>query len=191
MAAPIFRNKRLNVKIEEIDSDIEDNAIAIASVEDDIDDIIDGTTPRTGAVLNTAHVGTAGTDVTAAEYGDGYHHVTVLTLDDCTIGTPTADSSDAIGALESLGHLHEGVDGSEDILTGQTWTETLDGAAAQEAGPLGATAGVLTGIALNGASDTKTVYLNAADGWHTDITGDLTADGTIVLVWDTIYEDEA
>lgn len=48
----------------------------------------------------------------------------------------------------------------------------------------GATAGILTGIAINAAGDAKTVYLNVADTWAG--TGDVTATGTIALIWKMI-----
>lgn len=48
------------------------------------------------AAQNQANVGTAGTNVTAVEYGDGYHHVTVLTLTAAEL-TPTIPA-DAEGA---------------------------------------------------------------------------------------------
>jgi len=44
-----------------------------------------------------------------------------------------------------------------------------------------ATAGALTGIAVNAAGDAKTFYLNVADGWAG--AGDVTATGTIALIW--------
>lgn len=48
-------------------------------------------------------------------------------------------------------------------------------------GPLGATAGIHTGISLNAAADAKTVYLNAADTWAGADT--LTASGTVIIKW--------
>lgn len=53
-------------------------------------------------------------------------------------------------------------------------------------GPLGATAGVFTGIALNKAADSKNIFLNCADTWAANNTGNITATGTVVIVWDTI-----
>lgn len=44
-----------------------------------------------------------------------------------------------------------------------------------------ATAGALTGIALNVAASAKTLYLNCADGWAG--AGDVTATGTIHIIW--------
>lgn len=51
-------------------------------------------------------------------------------------------------------------------------------------GMKGATAGILTGIALNESGDAKTFYLNVADGWAG--TGDVTATGTITITWKMI-----
>lgn len=49
------------------------------------------------ALRTNANVGTAGTGVTAVEYGDGYNHVTVLTLTAAAL-TPTTIPADAEGA---------------------------------------------------------------------------------------------
>jgi len=45
------------------------------------------------------------------------------------------------------------------------------------------TAGVSTGIALNVAANVKNVFLNSAGTWNSNNTGNLTATGTIVLLW--------
>lgn len=174
----------------------------------------------------SARNGTAGTSVTAVEYGDGTHHTTVLTLTACSLGAPNAGANSAVGALiytlPAGVHLHSvsymdvgltigtvttdtpdvgigsligsGVQATldavgataEDYVTGQTWNVALIGTHFAAVGPLGATAGVHTGISLNGAADSKAVNLNAADGWAAGITGNLTADGTIVLKWSNI-----
>lgn len=73
----------------------------------------------------------------------------------------------------------------EDILEGFDVADT-DTHAAVASGPVGATAGILTGIALNKAADAKTIYLNCAGTWIADNTGNLTVSGTIVIVWDTV-----
>jgi len=44
-----------------------------------------------------------------------------------------------------------------------------------------ATAGALTGIAINAAASAKTFYLNVADTWAA--AGDVTATGTIHIIW--------
>lgn len=177
------------------------------------------------AIRSEANVGTPGTNVTAVHYGDGFHHVTVLTLTATDLGAPTAGGNSAHGALiytfpagthlHSVSHFNVGLTlggvttdtpdvglgsliGSganatlnavgataEDYITGQTWGVALDGTAT-EVGPLGATAGIHTGISLNAVGDTKAVNFNAADGWNAGVTGNLTADGVVVLHWTKI-----
>ena len=73
----------------------------------------------------------------------------------------------------------------EDIHTGFAVADTVTGAQVKS-GPIGATAGILTGIALNKAADAKTIYLNVAATWNADNTGNLTATGTITIVWDSV-----
>lgn len=50
-----------------------------------------------GALRTAENIGTPGTGVTAVEYGDGYNHVTVLTLTAAAL-TPTTIPADAEGA---------------------------------------------------------------------------------------------
>lgn len=45
------------------------------------------------------------------------------------------------------------------------------------------TAGVLTGIALNNPAKAKTIYLNCAGTWNADNTGNLIANGEVLIVW--------
>ena len=51
-------------------------------------------------------------------------------------------------------------------------------------GPVGATAGVLTGISLNGAADVKAVHFNYAANWAGADT--LAASGTVVIKWTSL-----
>lgn len=167
-------------------------------------------------------IGTAGTNVTAVHYGEGYHHTTVLTLTDVAIaiaaaadegngaliytfpagvhihevsymsvalqggGTVNADTPDiGIGSVIASGAnaLLSAVGAtSEDYITGQTAADC--NGTATVVGPLGATAGILTGISLNAAADVKAVYLNVADGWAG--TDTVAATGTVVLKWSKI-----
>lgn len=116
--------------------------------------------------------------------GSHVHYVTSFDLG-LTIGTVQTDTPDVgIGSVIASGAVAtlNGTPTFEDYVTGQTWAVALDGTT-QAAGPIGATAGVLTGISLNNAAATKTVHLNAADGWNAGITGDLTADGTVIIRW--------
>jgi len=164
-------------------------------------------------------VGTLGTNVTAAHFGDGKNYITILTLTAASLGPPTAATNLAIGALiytfpagvhvhtatyMSIGLTVGGVTtdtpdvgigsviGSgvvtvlggtatfEDYITGQTATNCSGTATVKTSV---ATAGALTGISINEVGGTKTVYLNAADGWDAGVTGNLTATGTVTLKW--------
>lgn len=73
----------------------------------------------------------------------------------------------------------------EDIMEGFAVATTASHATVKN-GPKVATAGALTGIALNKATDAKTIYLNCAGTWNADNTGNLTATGKVVLVWKTL-----
>ena len=84
----------------------------------------------------------------------------------------------ASGAVAVLG----GTATFEDYITGQT-SGAISGSNSIEVASA-ATAGALTGISLNISTSAKTVYLNCADGWAG--AGDVTATGTVVLVWKTI-----
>lgn len=61
------------------------------------DTVVDGTSGvTTTTVQNTSNIGTPGTNVTAVEFGDGFNHVTVLTITAAAL-TPTIPA-DAEGA---------------------------------------------------------------------------------------------
>lgn len=104
-----------------------------------------------------------------------------------TIGTVTTDTPDVgIGSVIGTGNVN--------VLGGTaTFEDYVDGSAAADCagtplvvGPVGATAGVLTGISLNKAADVKAVHLNAADGWNAGVTGNLTATGIVTLKWSLV-----
>ena len=188
-----------------------------------VSNLVDGTTARTGVLKNTQNVGTAGTNVTAVEYGDGVQHKTVLTLTDVVLGAPTAAGNSAhgseiyvfpagvhmqrhtyfsigltvgtvttdtpdvgIGSVIGAGAIAV-LNGTtmEDYVTAITWATALDGTAEVQA-TIPATAGLYTGIANNVAVDVKEVHLNVADGWAGGVTGDLTASGTVTIIWETV-----
>ena len=105
-----------------------------------------------------------------------------------TVGTVTTDTPDVgIGSVIGAGAIAV-LNGTtmEDYITAQTWNVALDGTHFAAVGPIGAAAGIHTGISLNTAADVKEIHLNAADGWNAGVTGNLTADGTVVLIWTTI-----
>jgi hypothetical protein len=68
-----------------------------------------------------------------------------------------------------------------DFVTQQSGTATASSPTAIQVGPIGATAGILTGISLT----PTTFFLNCAGGWSD--TGSVTATGVIVLKWSTIF----
>lgn len=109
---------------------------------------------------------------------------TILYMSVALTGTTTivADTPDfgvgsviATGVVSVLG----GTATFEDYLTGQT-SGAISGSNVKTA-MTGATAGIHTGIALNASGSTKTLFLNCADTWAG--TGDVTATGTITLIW--------
>lgn len=87
----------------------------------------------------------------------------------------------ATGAVSVL----SGTGTFEDRHTGQTIATAAAGGTAVKS-LKNTTVGVNTGIALNVAAYVKDVFLNAAGTWNANNTGNLTATGTIVLIWDTI-----
>ena len=133
-----------------------------------------GTNEAVGALIYTLPAGVQLHSVT-------YHSVGL------TIGTVTTDTPDmgigsviATGAVAVLG----GTPTFEDYVTGLATADCAG--TASVVGPVGATAGIHTGISLNKAADVKAIHLNAADGWNAGVTGNLTATGTIVLKWTKI-----
>lgn len=84
----------------------------------------------------------------------------------------------ASGAVDVL----SGTATFEDRLTGQTIATAAGGGTAVKK-LAGATAGILTGIAINEAAGVKNVFLNSAGAWQANNTGNLTATGTIVIKW--------
>ena len=101
-----------------------------------------------------------------------------------TVGGVQTDTPEiGIGSVVGSGAIATLDNGTmEDYVISNAWSSTLDGSA-EVFGPVGAQAGVLTGISLNKAADVKEIYLNSADGWNAGLTGDMTADGTIILIW--------
>jgi len=102
-----------------------------------------------------------------------------------TAVTPDVGLGSVIGDGTANPTLNLGAAGTEDIMTGYAIADTLTHAAVA-AGPVGATAGILTGISLNKAADSKNLFLNCAATWNANNTGNLTATGTIVIKWTTL-----
>lgn len=98
----------------------------------------------------------------------------------------TAVNADVgLGSVVASGAVNvlSGTSTFEDRLTGQTIGTAASGGTAVSAGPIGATAGILTGIALNGTSAVKNVFLNAAGTWNANNTSSLLASGRIYIKW--------
>jgi hypothetical protein len=115
------------------------------------------------------------------------HEITNMNISLQGGGTVDTDTPDVgIGSVKAAGAqaLLSGVGATtEDYITGQTWTATCNGTPTA-VGPLGAVAGVLTGISLNAGGDAKTVYLNYADTWAGADT--LSASGTVIIKWSSM-----
>jgi hypothetical protein len=98
-----------------------------------------------------------------------------------TAVTPEA----GLGSVVGDGSAAAALSGTfEDIHQGYAIADTVTGAEVEN-GPVGVTAGILTGIALNKSSDAKTIYLNCAGTWNADNVGNLLANGEITIVWKT------
>jgi hypothetical protein len=135
-----------------------------------------GASTSAAANLNTANAGTAGTGVTAAEYGDGKNHVTVLTVADGALGTITGGTSEAFGlkiyTFPAGAHIHEVSYMSLGLTTaGATKTDTPDVGLGSVTGSganallsaVGATSeDYITGQTATNASGTATVAFSAA-----------------------------
>ena len=102
-----------------------------------------------------------------------------MTTDTPDVGMGSVVGSGAVVTLDGTATF-------EDTLTGQTWAVALTGVLQTSGAPMGATAGLMVGIALNDTGDVKDLFLNVADGWAAGITGNLTASGTIVINWETV-----
>lgn len=118
----------------------------------------------------------AGAQIVEAVYMDlALEGTTTIAGDTPDVGIGSVIASGAVAVLGGNGTF-------EDYLTGQT-SGAIDGTHDIEKAS-GATAGALTGIALNISTSAKTIHLNVADGWAG--AGDVTATGRIVLVWKSL-----
>ncbi len=101
----------------------------------------------------------------------------VLTCAGTAVVTDTGlGSVIAVGAVSVL----DGTATFEDRLTGIAITTGASGGAAASS-IAGATAGIGTGIAVNGTGAIKNVFLNSAGTWNANNTGNLTATGKIYM----------
>lgn len=94
----------------------------------------------------------------------------------CDVGLGSVIASGAVATLDGTATF-------EDRKTGVAISTAAAGGTAVSSGPVGATAGIQTGIALNGASAVKNVFLNAAGTWNANNTTSLLATGQIFIKW--------
>jgi len=175
-----------------------------------------GSTPTFAALKNTSNVGTVASGSSVVEYGDGYHHTSVITVN-TTLGAIAGGASLGLGKL--LYTLPAGAQVINDVYMSMAITQTqgninadtpdvglgttvasgavalLSGTAAFENVMTGQTAANCTGTATVNtatvdlaleAADDKTIYLNVADGWAAS--GDAAAllTGTVTINWTTL-----
>lgn len=93
----------------------------------------------------------------------------------CKLGLGSVIASGAISVLS-------GTSTFQDRLTGTT-VPTASGGGAATSAIFGATAGIGTGIALNGTGAIKNVFLNAAATWNADNVSSLKANGLVISKW--------
>jgi hypothetical protein len=118
----------------------------------------------------------------------GFHLEEVSYIDLSLKAAGTAVNTDTgLGSVIGTGAVAtlDGTATFEDRHTGQTIATAAAGGSAVKS-LKNTTAGVQTGIALNVSNSIKDVFLNAAGTWNANNTGNLTATGTVVLVWTTL-----
>ncbi len=100
-------------------------------------------------------------------------------------GTAVAGGKLGLGSVVASGAISvlSGTSTFQDRLTGVTVPTASTGGAATSSGPVGATAGIGTGIALNGTGAIKDVLLNYSGTMNANNTGNLTASGRIFIQW--------
>lgn len=94
----------------------------------------------------------------------------------CDTGLGSVIASGAVSVLDGTGTF-------EDRLTGVAISTASTGGTAVNSGPVGATAGIGTGIALNATGSVKNVFLNAAGTWNANNTNSLLANGQVFIKW--------
>ncbi len=98
----------------------------------------------------------------------------------CKTGLGSVVASGAVSVLSGTATFQDRLT-AQDIATAAAGGTAVSALAA-------ATAGIGTGIALNVAASVKNVFLNAAGTFNANNTGNLTANGTIVLKWSKMDE---
>ena len=185
----------------------------LTSMLDGNQSISPGSTPTFAALKNTANVGTAATGTSAVEYGDGYHHQSVLTVS-TTLPAIAGGANLAVGKLlytlpagaiiihgvymslgitQTQGNINAD---TPDVGIGTTIASgvvaLLSGTAAFENVLTGQTAANCTGTAtvktvntpvVIASGDDHTLYFNVADGWAASGDAAAVLAGTVVVDW--------
>lgn len=116
----------------------------------------------------------------------GQHAEVVYSFNGVTLTCPGTGvvAQTGLGSVIASGAVSvlSGTSTFQDRLTAQAITTDPSAPVAVSAVKV-ATAGALTGIALNLAASVKNVFLNAAGTWNANNTGNLLANGVIVLKW--------
>ena len=171
-----------------------------------------GSTPTFVGVKNTANIGTANTGTTAVEYGDGYHHQTILTVN-TTLPSIAGGAALGVGKLiytfpagavvvhasyksiaitQTQGHINAntpdvalGTTIASGVISTLTTSSFKNLSAATLSADCTGTANVDTvgeDVAIE-VGDNHTVYINVAATWAAS--GDTAAllTGTVVIEW--------
>lgn len=139
-----------------------------------------------GALSGTAAALAVGNKVYTFPAGTHLEEISYIDLSLKAAGT-AVNTDTGLGSVIGSGAVAtlDGTGTFEDRHTGQTIATAAAGGSAVKS-LKNTTAGVQTGIALNVSNSVKDVFLNSAGSWNANNTGNLTATGTIVLVWTTI-----
>ena len=142
----------------------------------------------TNAAIGTVGVANKAIGAVVFTFPAGVH---VHTVSYFSVGLSNSGGADASTPVVALGSLvGSGVvavlhatNALMDDYTSESAVADVN-ATAEVVGPVGAVAGLMTGISLNGAADTKVLNFNAAGAWG--VAGDITATGTVVIKWTKI-----
>lgn len=141
-------------------------------------DFIVGAIPSANAALGVGNI--------VASFPAGQHLELVYSFSALNLKVPSTGKATktGLGSVVASGAVSvlSGTATFQDRLSGQDITTSATGGTAVSA-IAGATAGIGTGIALNGTGSVKNVFLNAAATWVTGNAGNLTASGIIVIHW--------
>lgn len=149
----------------------------------DITTILTLATTAIGTVAEGAHA--YGALIYTFPAGVHVHSVTYSNVGITGVGHATQPQTPVwgIGSTDATGTAAAVLNGTATLMDYITEQTAADINGTVDPTLLAATAGLMTGISLNVAGSTKTVYFNAAETWHADNIGTLTASSTVTLKW--------